>query len=93
MYTPLSQSHAWLGVTQYSAAFQTHIHGVHWVVGRREEGKQGEAGKERGRKEGGWGREQGRVGEGEQGERGRRGGREQGEGGRDYARQAESISG
>ena len=59
MYTPLSQCHAWLGVTQYSAAFQTHIHGVHWVVGRREEGKQGGAGKERGRKGGGEGAREG----------------------------------
>ena len=51
MDTPLCQCHAWLGATQYSAACQTHIHGVH-RVGRRDVGRQG-VGRQGARKEGG----------------------------------------
>ena len=58
---PISQCHAWLGATKYSAACQTHIRCTwNWTAGVRHAGR--EAGKERGRMEDG--REQREGGEG-----------------------------
>ena len=75
MNTPLSQCQAWLGITQYSAAFQAPGHGVHWV-GRQEVGKQG-GGRQGAGKEGGLGKKGGNKREGGR-EAGRQAGREGG---------------
>ena len=63
--TQLSQCHAWLGATQYSAACQTPRHGrstLSWTVGGRRAGKgQARSDEERrmGGSEGGWGKKGG----------------------------------
>ena len=96
MDTPLSQCHASLGATQYSAACQTHLRcTLNWTAAGRD------AEKERGRMEDGREgvREQGEFGR-EVGTRGREGGRSEGaRGGREEAmmigseRDRESVSG
>ena len=89
------------GAIQYSAAWQTHIHGVHWLE-RRDVAYRERAGKEVGRVGEGGGTTEGVDGgslggeEGrEQGEGGRAGGRERvgRERGSNDATQARSVSG